>query len=574
MNQPVTADHPAVLPERWRRLATLLLALTMFFTGACGLVSEYALGAVSSYILGNSIEQMCMTIAVMMLMMAVGSFLQVIFKKNLIETFIYIELLIAIIGGYAPLAMYAAFGFLEHHFVLVQYAFICSMGLLIGLEIPVVLRINSEYSKSLGVNVANIYGPDYIGAFAGAIVWVYYLLRHYPITEISFMMAGVNLLVAVVTFLYFYSLNLVRKKITVFLLITATVAALAAGYSHNRGWNVLLEQRLYDDKVLFSFPTRYQQLVMTHRKETDEYRLYINGNLQFSSEDEAIYHEQLVHPVMSLVPDHRKVLILGGGDGMALREVLKYPDVQSVVLVDIDPDMVDFARSNSIMTRMNNHAFRDARVKTLDPDGVYGQGSRPVYHETGGFVEGKTGALVPEVVKTADVQIVHVDADRFIENLREKFNVIIIDFPDPNSVELAKLYSREFYLKLRPVLSENGMFVVQATSPYHAKEAFLCIRRTMASAGFDVIPYHDNVPSFGDWGWLMGWKNHYPPEQVVKQRIETIEIKPPTRYITPDAFKSAMVFGKDRLVSKNSQINTLMFPVILDLYTREGWKTE
>jgi spermidine synthase len=568
------ATPAMTLSDGRRRLATALLALTMFFTGACGLVSEYALGAVSSYILGNSIEQMCMTIAVMMLMMAAGSYIQIVFKKNLVTTFIHIELAIALIGGYAPLAMYGAFGFLEHHFILVQYVFICSMGLLIGLEIPVVLRINQEYSKSLGINVANVYGPDYIGAFVGAVIWVYYLLRNFPITEISFLMAGVNLFVAVLTFAYFFHLGLVKKKIAVFVLIVLTFAALVLGFMNNRRWNVALEQRLYDDKVISSILTKYQQLVMTYRAETEEYRLYINGNLQFSSVDEAIYHEQLVHPVMTLVPDHEKVLILGGGDGMALREVLKYPDVRSVTLVDLDPDMVRFARTNPVMTRLNENAFADRRVKAETPSGVRTNGVKPVYQETGVVTTDAKGHPSPETVKTAVVNVLHLDADKFIEIVRDKYNVIIIDFPDPSSIELAKLYSREFYLKLQNVLSENGMTVVQSTSPYHAREAFLCVERTMASAGFATLPYHDNVPSFGDWGWILGWKKRALTEGALRKRIASMDIKPGTRYITPEVFRSAMVFGKERLKSENREINTLMHPVLLDLYTREGWKIE
>lgn len=563
-----------ILSDGRRRLATALLAATMFFTGACGLVSEYALGAVSSYILGNSIEQMCMTIAVMMLMMAAGAYVQIIFKKNLVDTFIRIELAIALIGGFAPLAMYAAFGFLDHHFILVQYGFICSMGLLIGLEIPVVLRINQEYSRSLGVNVANVYGPDYIGAFVGAVVWVYYLLRNFPITEISFIMAAVNLFVAVVTFAYFCYLGLVRKKALVSLMIVLTFAALVLGYVKNRDWNVALEQRLYDDKVIGSFVTRYQHLAMTFRPETDEYRLYINGNLQFSSLDEAVYHEQLVHPAMALVPDHANVLILGGGDGMALREVLKHPEVRSATLVDIDPDMVDFARRDKVMRRLNHNALADRRVSVPLAGGVSAGGVRALYQETGETRSGEKGQPVPETVMTAMVNILHLDADKFIETARGTYNVILVDFPDPGSIELAKLYSREFYLKLSHVLSEKGMVAVQATSPYHAKEAFLCIVRTLEAAGFATLPYHDNVPSFGDWGWIMAWKKQAMTRETVENRVSSMDIGVKTRYISPEVFKSALVFGKGRLEGRNREINTLMHPVILDLYTREGWKID
>jgi spermidine synthase len=556
------------------KFATMLLALTMFFTGACGLVSEYALGAVSTYILGNSIEQMCMTIAVMMLMMAVGSWAQKWFQGKLVEKFILIELLIAVIGGFAPIAMYAAFGLLETHFLLVQYFFICSMGFLIGLEIPVVLRINAEYSETLGINVASVYSPDYIGSFVGAAVWVYYLIRHFPITEISFIVAGINLSVAVCTYGYFLKHGLVKQRSLSLGLIVLVSAALAYGYVHNREWNVTLQQHLYEDKIVFSTATKYQQLTMTYRGDIGEYRFYINGNLQFSSADESIYHEQLVHPVMSLVPDHRKVLILGGGDGMALREVLKYQDVESVTLVDLDPDMVRFCASNETLRKLNGNSFGSAKVKTLTSGAISSNGSRPIYQETGATKK-KKGPRTPKPVveKVAQVDILNLDADKFLSEINGKWNVVIVDFPDPNAIELAKLYSQEFYLKLERVLAENGMMVVQSTSPYHAKEAYLCVKRTIEAAGFQTIPYHDNVPSFGDWGWVLGWKSSIPKD-VVDARLKEMRIAVETRYLTPEVFRGSMNFGKGLLLSKYTDINTLMYPTLLDKYVHEGWKID
>lgn len=558
------------------RFATAFLALSMFVTGACGLVAEYILSTVCTYILGNSIEQFSVTISLMMFMMGVAAYAQRFMGDGrLIEKFILIECLIALTCAFSPIALYAAFAFMTSHFALVQYFFVCSLGFMIGLEIPLVLRINEKYSKTLGINMANVYSPDYVGSFVGALVWTFWLFRSFPLTEVSFLMAGVNFAVAVCALLYFVKHNLVKNRLPSFVLIAATAAALIYGYASNLVWSDKLEQRLYDDKIVFAQTTRYQRLVMTYRADTKEYRFYINGNLQFSSADEAIYHEQLVHPVMSLVPDHRRVLILGGGDGMALREVLKYPDVEQVTLVDIDPDMVKFCANDRTLTRMNRDSFADARVKIFQSGAVSSQGQRVVYQENGQTRLAKNRNRVkPEVEKIAQVDVLHLDADRFIGEVNGKWNVVIIDFPDPNAIELAKLYSKEFFLKVERILAESGLIAIQATSPYHAKESYLCVRRTMAAAGFTTVPYHDNVPSFGDWGWFLAAKNKIP-EAVLRERISRLrEFPVETRYLTPEVLQKALVFGRGWLRSEFEDINTLMHPVLLQKYVDDGWKME
>lgn len=579
---------------------TMLLAASMFFTGACGLVSEYILCTVSTYILGNSIEQFSIIIAMMLLMMGLAGYLQRFMgDKKLIEKFILVETILALLSGFAPTAIYAAFGLMDYHFKIVQYFFVMSIGFLIGFEIPLVLRINEKFSKTLSSNIANIYSLDYLGCFAGAIVWTYFLLRHFPLTEISFMMAGLNFFVAVLTFGYFLSKKAVRNRISTLLLVACTACVLVYGYTHNRGWNSALEQKMYDDRIIFAETTKYQRVVITYNRSLDEHRLYLNGNLQFCSTDEQIYHEQLVHPAMHLVPGHRRVLILGGGDGLALREVLKYKDVEQVTLVDLDPDMIRICSTDSVIKRLNNDAFADARVHASASPGVtpdllmqadpqsdkeqlpFSQASektditwkknvKPIYMETGKVDKNKH-----EVVeRVAYVEIFNVDADRFIGKTRDKWNVVIVDLPDPGSIELVKLYSKEFYLKIHRLLAESGMVVIQATSPYHAKESYLCINRTLEAARFKTLLYHDNVPSFGEWGWALAWKNN-TPENVVRGKVEGMEaFKVETRYLTPDVFRTATVFGKGWLVSGFDDINTLMQPRLLDYYLHDDWKID
>ena len=558
---------------RGPRFATFLLGSSMFATGASGLVNEYILATVSTYILGNSIEQFGIIIALMLMMMGLASWVQKwVSDELLIEKFIAVEILLAILCSSGPLAIYAAYGLMSDHFELVQYFFVISIGFLIGFEIPLVLRINRNYADYLKTNLATILSLDYIGSFIGAIIWVFFLLRHFPLTEIGPMVAGFNFLVAAVTFLYFLRHRLVSLRVLPILGIVITLGWLGTLYSYNRDWNLLLEQKMYDDPIVWSRTTRYQHLVVTYNKVLEEYRLYINGNTQFSSVDEAIYHEQLVHPVMSLAPDPKRVLILGGGDGLALREVLKYRDVRSVVLVDLDPVMTQVAATNPIFTRLNNNAFADARVHVEAPKAITSEGQRPVFVETGRHYQygPQRGQAITERVATVDV--INLDADKFIGEIPGYYNVIIVDFPDPGSIELVKLYSKEFYLKLKKRLAENGMVVLQATSPYHAKASYLCIQRTMEAAGLITLPYHDNVPSFGDWGWLMGWTAQ--PVEAMRERVSSIRFDVATRYLTQEVFQASLIFGKGALIPKpenESTVNTLMFPVLLHYYLKESW---
>jgi spermidine synthase len=566
-----------------RRLATWLLGLSIFATGFCGLVSEFLLSTVSSYILGNSIEQFSIIIALMMAMMGLAGALQRFAPdRRLVEQFIAVEILLALLGGFAPIAIYAGYGLLENHFLLVLYFFAGAIGFLIGFELPLVLRINASLGRLLPSNLAVILSLDYVGGFVGALVWTRFLLRELPLTEISFVIAGLNFAIASATFLYFTwpqaSERGARRLPLLGLGAIAVVAGvLVLGFSQNRNWSFELEQRLYDERIVFSETTRYQRVVITHEAVTDDYRLFLNGNLQLSSRDEAIYHEQLVHPAMSLARQEGgvdRVLVLGGGDGLAVREVLLHRDVRSVTVVDLDPRMTELAADHPVLRRLNRGAFQDARVHvaptpspTPSPaDGV----RRPVFVETDRLDD----AGLPEVQEVARVEILNLDADRFLDRIPGLWDVVLIDLPDPSSPELTKLYSREFYRKLRRVLAPGAIVALQATSPYHSREAFLCILRTLESAGFAVLPYQDDVPSFGSWGFVLASTGVEDADDLRRRAAAVVEFPEETRYLTPDVFRSALVFGKGELDSRNHEVNTLMRPVLLSLYLHESWLSD
>lgn len=561
------------------RFLPILLAFCMFSTGASGLVNEYVLATITTYILGNSIENFSMVIACMMLMMGVSGFVQnKMSDKNLLQKFIAVEVLMAILGGFAPLAIYAAFGYLEHNFQLVHYFFVLSIGFLIGFEIPLVMRIIEQHKIKLKTNLTIVYAMDYVGAFIGAVIWVKFLLKNFPLTEISFIVAGFNFTVATLTIIYFLRRRIIDKPLLHLVVLAITAGLLIFGFMQNRDISNLLEQRFYDDPIVYKETTRYQHIVITHNKALNDTRLYINGNAQFSSVDEKRYHDLLVHPLMAASPNVEHVLILGGGDGLALREVNKYPHIKSVTLVDLDPEMIKLASNHETLVKLNNDAFRHANVVTEQLNINDQSQKKGVY-----LSEPYTGDK-EESQWVAAVNVYNIDADQFLRQANQSqftnkqsnqlWDAVFIDLPDPSSIELSKLYSKQFYLTLRKHLTPDAFVAIQSTSPYHAKPAFLAIGTTLEAAGYSVLPYRQNIPSFGDWGFYLAWTHQESPEQL-QQRLKNLEqFDVATDFITPELLSASFAFGKGELSVETPCINTLMQPCLLHHYIEKSWINE
>jgi spermidine synthase len=572
----IAADRPGMSRKMRAGIhpATLLLALTMFTTGFSGLVNEYVLATTASYILGDSIVQWSLTIATMMVMMGLGCWVQKFFaEQGLVDKFAIIEVFLALVGGFAPLANYTVFGYEPELYQFASLGLAALIGLFVGLEIPLVMRINARFTDSLKVNAAWVFGLDYVGSFVGAIVWLLWLLPNFPLTELSFIVSGANFLVALFTAIFFWRLRMVRRMWLVSFLMAMALVLLFYGYANNRSWNLALEQKFYEDRIVHVENSRYQHIVLTVDQTIGNYELYINGNKQFSSVDEHIYHEMLVHPAMSL-SQARNILILGGGDGLALREVLKYREVQSVTLVDLDPAIVRLAKNHPILRKLNRGAFDDARTRVV-ADGAFGSDPKvtsPIFMETG-KIDKSTGH--PITAKVADVEVLNVDAGKYLDSVSGSFDVIVIDLPDPNSPELAKLYSSEVFSRVRSRLSQNGIVVIQATSPYHAKNAYLTIGMTMRAAGLATFPYHVNVPSFGEWGYYLGVRGNRVREARLLERItELKQFNAATVYATPEFFRASLVFPKGWLESDKAGVNTIANPILLEHYLHEAWRIE
>jgi spermidine synthase len=574
------AEVASNLTQR-EKTGALLLALCMFCTGGTGLVIEYVVATTTTFILGSSIVVWSLVIGIMMGAMGAAGFVQErIGDKYLLEKFFAIEVVLAVAGGYAPIGLHWAFGSFTEHFNLVLYGWTVLIGILVGLEIPIVMRILEREGIVLRSNLKYVFGMDYVGAMFFMFVWVFWLLPNFPITEISFLITSLNFVVALAAVAYFGKQGALSAPRTIVVVAIAAIALNAYGYIQNRDWSITLEQRLYDDPIVHQETTAYQHLVITRAANTcedgtEEIRLYINGSTQFGSCDEAIYHDNLVHPAMTLAGSNRSVLILGGGDGLALRDVLRYKP-STVTLVDLDPDMVRIARDNEHLARLNRGAFNNTRVLTPATMGVSQEAG--IYEEVrvGNGVRNPENGT-EETERVADVRRIHVDAGKFLETARSRYDVIIVDLPDPSSVELSKLYSSAFYRQVERKLNPGGLMVVQSTSPIHAREVFLEIGRTIESVGLEALAYHDNVPSFGEWGWWMACGGEGCEERLQSRIASLSRFGTTTTYLTPERFRANLVFGAVGGVpfeqsARSTRINSMTDPTLFMRY--EGaWKS-
>lgn len=454
--------------------------------------------------------------------MGFGSYLTRFFEKNLPDRFILIELIIGVLGGYSAVILFSAFTLIENYTpVLFLITFL--VGTLIGLEIPLVIRILKDLS-SLKINVSNVFTVDYVGALIASVLFPILLVPHLGLIRTAFLFGLINVGVGFLGLVTFRGILKEGKQ----LLITAFFAAalLGLGFYHSFKITSFLEDHLYQDEIVFSATTPYQRIVVTRSKE--DICLFINGSIQFNTRDEYRYHESLVHPAMSLAPSRENILILGGGDGMAAREVLKYQDVKSVTVVDIDKAITDLFRTNPLFFKLNEKSFSSPKV-----------------------------------------QIVNEDAWKYLERLERVFDVVIIDLPDPDDFNLSKLYSQSFYRLLSKHLAAFGIIVTQASSPLYSREAFWCIEKTLSSVESPVElgeqlhtqAYHAYVPSFGEWGFVMA-----SPAVLDWNRIK---LTVPAKYLSDEVLKGMVQFPED-MKRVATEINTVDTHKVITYY-ESGW---
>ncbi|MCB9852349.1 MAG: polyamine aminopropyltransferase [Phycisphaerales bacterium] len=511
-------DEPPHDEER-TQAGRILLVGAIFSAAGCGIVYELVAGTLSSYLLGDSVTQFSLVIGLFLTSMGIGSFLSRYLKRDLIAWFVAGQIAVGIVGGFAALIGFAAFAYTELYQPIL-FGLVVVIGTLVGLEIPLVVRILRDLSSLRGT-LANVLSADYLGALAASVLFPFALLPYLGLVSAGMLTGLVN--VAVGGFVLWRFHKTIRRWTTGLSVATAIASLLlVAGIAYSTQTVSMMESRLYQDEIIYSKSTPYQRIVITRWRE--DLRLYLNGHLQFAAVDEYRYHEALVLPAMEAAARHERVLILGGGDGLAARQVLKYDGVKRIDLVDLDSEVTNIFKTWQILTRVNGNTLNDPRV-----------------------------------------HIHNTDAFGFLQNTTDLYDVILIDLPDPSAAGLGKLYSRTFYGLVGRHLADGGAMTCQSTSPFRSRSAFWCIAHTAGAARWgpenttklEVRPYHTLVPTFGTWGFILCGTS-LPPTDLLKISVDS-------QYFTSATLPGSFVFPPD-MSEIETPISDLNDPEVVKLY--------
>lgn len=491
----------------------LVLLISVFIVASCGLVYELVAGALSSYLLGDSVTQFSTVIGTYLFAMGIGSWLSRHIHENLPARFITIEIMVGLLGGFSAAILFLVFAWAGEPFRIVLYIMVLLIGILVGLEIPLVMRL-LEQDLKLSELVSSVLSVDYLGALLVSILFPLLLAPHIGFIRTALLFGILNVAVAL------WAIHLFRDKINhpwrYVTLGIGSLMLLAVSYAGSEKLMRMAEVSMYGDEIVYARSTPYQRIVLTRWR--DDFRLFLNGNLQFSSKDEYRYHEALVHPMMAALPHARDVLVLGGGDGMAVRELLKYPLVRRITLVDLDPKMTALFRDDTVLSTLNEHSLRSSKV-----------------------------------------EILNTDALRWLESHDESYDAIVVDFPDPTSYALGKLYTTTFYQLLARHIRPQGLAVVQTTSPLYAPKSYWMINNTAQSAGLLPTAYHALVPSFGEWGFMLLSRKPY-------QLPESIPVH--TRFLTPEILPTLFVFPQD-MKAEVTEVNRMDNQALVRVFEHE-----
>ncbi len=501
-----------------------VLYLSVGIIAICGIVYELIIGSASSYLLGDSIWQFSITIGLFLSAMGLGSWLSQLVTSRLFATFIATELAIALVGGSSALLLFFGYTAAPDAYPALQYGLTLAIGTMVGLEIPLLLRM-LENRAELRYNAAYVLSLDYAGGLVGSLAFPLLMLPTLGLIKAALLTGLLNAAVVVLG-LVAYAPRFLRARQAFLAVTLASIGLLAWLFVEAPSVETALEQALYRDTIVHAEQTHYQRLTVTH--DDNDTRLFINGNLQYSSIDEYRYHEALIHvPIARMGAVPRDVLVLGGGDGLAARELLKYERVRRIDLVDLDPAMTRLHRTHPALVELNGRSLSDPKVA-----------------------------------------IHNLDAMQYLQKDRGMYDLVVIDLPDPNAEALVKLYTREFYQLAARHMRPAGALVVQASSPYFAREAYWCIAKTVAAADLATQTYHLDVPTFGDWGFVIGSPRVLPSPAAWRPGV-------PVKWLTADLLPGLFRFAADEDGSILPQLalNTTFSPVLLRYYQR-GWGKE
>ena len=492
----------------------LLLAGSVFIIAACSLIYELLISSLSTYLLGSSVIHYSLTIGLFLFFMGIGAWMAQSVTQHLIPVFVSIEIAIGAVGGISGLLLLAAYAWTDLYY-LAMLIVVAAIGVLVGMELPLLTRI-LESRSGLRRGISQVLTFDYIGALLASLLFPFILLPYFGHLLTATAVGLLNLFVALVVAWSFRN-HLQHWRLRIIGGVVLACSLLVVCVLWIKPAEELIETALYEDPVIETQQSRYQKIVMTERGE--DFRLYLDGNLQFSSVDEYRYHETLVHLPIAFARKVEHALVIGGGDGLAARELLKYPNLKSIDVVDLDPAVTALASSQPHLVKLNEHAMSNARVS-----------------------------------------VVNEDAWQWLSEEGNLYDLIVIDLPDPESEDVAKLYSVAFYQRIARRLSVGGVMITQATSPWFARRAFWSIGNTLEVVFEHVRPATVYVPSFGLWGFFVA--SQHDLSTPFKAALTG-------RYINEDSLHDAMRLPAD-LPRLETQINRNHSLPIIDYY-REGW---
>ncbi|MHC3391204.1 polyamine aminopropyltransferase [Streptomyces lavendulocolor] len=487
---PPAPGGPAPPPARQRAGRFLVLA-TVFICAACGLVYELELVALASYLIGDSVTQASVVLSVMVFAMGVGSLLAKRLRCRAAVGFGLLEAALALVGGSSALVLYATFAWIgESRYALVGFSL--AIGVLIGAEMPLLMtliqRISRRAEQDAGGTVADLFAADYVGALVGGLAFPFLLLPWLGQLTSALLTGAVNAVAggALVLWLFGRDLStrarwlLVAANVTV-LGVLATATVLADDFERS------VRRAVYGERVRVAVQTDVQEVVLTGGSGRPP-ELFLDGRLRVSGRDEHRYHRALVHPAMR--GPRARVLVLGGGDGLAVREVLRHGGVRSVTVFELDPGVVRLARHDRALARLNGYAYGDPRVRV-----VYGDAF----------------TSLREAAERGDA-----------------YDVVVSDLPDPGITASTKLYSAEFYGLAARVLSGGGRLAVHAGPMASRPRIYWTVDATLRSAGFSTRPYRatgrlsgfaagpdrstDDGSAPRDWGFVLASRDRVPPD--------------------------------------------------------------
>ncbi|TQJ75383.1 spermidine synthase [Streptomyces sp. SLBN-31] len=471
-----------------------LVLTCVFVCAACGLVYELELVALASYLIGDSVTQASVVLSVMVFAMGIGSLAAKRLRWRAAAGFGAIEASLALVGGCSAMAMYAVFAWTGDwgglwadgpRWLLV--AFSLTIGLLIGAEVPLLMELIQRIRRQdAGGAVADLFAADYVGALVGGLAFPFLLLPQLGQLTGALITGTVNALAGGALVLGLFRRDLTRRaRWTLLIANLAVLGLLASAAALVDDFERAARHAVYGADVRVALRTGVQEVVLTGGTHGRPLHLFLDGRLRVSGRDERRYHEALVRPAMN--GPHARVLILGGGDGLAAREVLRHRGVRRVDVVEVDPGVVRLARHDTALSALNGHAYDDPRVRVITADAFHW-------------------------LRTAQ---------------RATYDVVVCDLPDPGITASTKLYSEEFYGLARRVLAPRGRLAVHAGPLSARPHVFWTVVASVRAVGLHTVPYRvgDRDARFAsgpdriagalraprDWGFVLAAARTTPP---------------------------------------------------------------